>query len=115
LSLFQKSCSKTYVDLLSTFMEDEGPSCERFLSTITPLIRCAETKRKRVVVFGEGVGVLCAEGRIKAAIELEQLWNELIQTHSFHLRCAYLMTEELKRRPYAAICAEHSAGIAAEA
>jgi DNA-binding NarL/FixJ family response regulator len=102
-------------EVLSTFMEDAGPSCERFLSTITPLIRCAEIKHKRVVVFGEGVGVLCAEGRINAAIELEQLWNELIQTHSFHLRCAYPITEELKGEPYAAICAEHSAVLAAEA
>jgi hypothetical protein len=101
-------------EVLSTFMESAGPSCERFLSTITPLIRCAEIKHKRVVVFGEGVGVLCAEGRIKAAIELERLWNELFQTHSFHLRCAYPMTEELKGEPYAAICAEHSAVLAAE-
>jgi hypothetical protein len=101
-------------EVLSTLMESAGPSCERFLSTITPLIRCAEIKHKRVVVFGEGVGVLCAEGRIKAAIELERLWNELFQTHSFHLRCAYPMTEELKGEPYAAICAEHSAVLAAE-
>jgi DNA-binding NarL/FixJ family response regulator len=102
-------------EVLSTFMENAGPSCERFLSTITPLIRCAETKHKRVVVFGEGVALLCAEGRIKAAIELEQLWNELVQTHTLHLRCAYPMTEELKGEPYAAICAEHSAVLAAEA
>ena len=102
-------------EVLSTFMEDAGPNRERFLSTITPLIRRAEIKHKRVVVFGEGVGVLCAEGRIKAAIELEQLWNELAQTHSLHLRCAYLMTEELKGEPYTAICAEHSAVLAAEA
>ncbi len=102
-------------EVLSTFMEDAGPSCERFLSTITPLIRSAEIKHKRVVVFGEGVGVLCAEGRIKAAIELEQLWNELAQTHPVYIRCAYPMTEELKGEPYAAICAEHSAVLAVEA
>jgi DNA-binding NarL/FixJ family response regulator len=102
-------------EVLSTFMEDAGPNRERFLSTIAPLIRCAEDKHQRVVVFGEGVGVLCAEGRMKAAIELEQLWNELAQTRSFYLRCAYPMTEELKGEPYAAICAEHSAVLSAEA
>ena len=79
------------------------------------LIRCAEIEHKRVVLFGEMVALLCAEGRMKAAIELEQLWNELIQTHSFHLRCAYPMTEELKGGLYAAICEEHSAVLAAEA
>ena len=102
-------------EVLSTFMEDGGPNRERFLSSIVPLIRCTELKHKRVMVFGEGVGVLCAEGRVEAAIELERLWNELMQTHSFHLRCAYPMTEELKRGPYAAICSEHSAVLAPEA
>jgi DNA-binding NarL/FixJ family response regulator len=96
-------------EVLSTFMEDGGPSRDRFLSAIAPLIRCAEIKHKRVVLFGEMVALLCAEGRMKAAIELEQLWNELAQTHSFRLRCAYPMTEALKGEPYATICAEHSA------
>jgi hypothetical protein len=61
------------------------------------------------------VALLCARGNVNAAIELEQLWNELAQTHSFRLRCAYPMTEELKGEPYAAICAEHSAVLSAEA
>jgi DNA-binding NarL/FixJ family response regulator len=96
-------------EALSTFMENAGPSRERFLSTVVPLIRCAEITHKRVELFGEMVALLCADGRMKAAIELERLWNELAQTHSFRLRCAYPMTEELKGEPYGAICAEHSA------
>jgi DNA-binding NarL/FixJ family response regulator len=102
-------------EALSEFMENAGPGRERFLSTVAPLIRCAEIKHKRVELFGEMVALLCADGRMKAAIELEQLWNELAQTHSFRLRCAYPMTEELKGEPYAAICAEHSAVLSAEA
>jgi DNA-binding NarL/FixJ family response regulator len=104
-------------DTLSTFMEGAGPNRERFLSTFGALIRSAETaegKHKRVVVFGEMVAVLCAEGRMKAAIELEKLGNELAQTHSFYTRCAYPMTDELKGEPYATICAEHSAVLPAE-
>jgi DNA-binding NarL/FixJ family response regulator len=102
-------------EALSIFMENAGPSRERFLSTVAPLIRYTEIKHKRVELFGEMVALLCADGRIEAAIELEQLWNELAQTHSFRLRCAYPMTEELKGAPYAAICAEHSAVLSAEA
>jgi DNA-binding NarL/FixJ family response regulator len=102
-------------EALSKFMENAGPGRERFLSTVAPLIRCAEIKHKRVELFGEMVALLCADGRMKAAIELEQLWNELAQTHSFRLRCAYPRTEELKGEPYAAICAEHSAVLSAEA
>jgi DNA-binding NarL/FixJ family response regulator len=102
-------------ETLSKFMENAGPNRERFLSTVAPLIRCAEIKHKRVELFGEMVAVLCADGRMKAAIELEQLWNKLAQIHSFRLRCAYPMTEELKGEPYAAICAEHSAVLSAQA
>jgi CheY-like chemotaxis protein len=102
-------------EALSKFMENTGPSRERFLSTVAPLIRCAEIKHKRVELFGEMVALLCADGRMKAAIELERLGNELAQTHPVFIRCAYPMTEELKGEPYAAICAEHSAVLSAEA
>ena len=102
-------------EVLSTFMEDAGPCRERFLSTIAPLIRCTDVKHKRVVVFGEMVALLCAEGRMRAAVELEQLWNELLpQTQMFHLRHAYPMTGELKGKAYVAICEEHSAVLPAE-
>jgi DNA-binding NarL/FixJ family response regulator len=102
-------------EALSKFMENEVPSRKRFLSTVAPLIRCAEIKHKRVELFGEMVALLCADGRMKAAIELERLGNELAQTHPVFIRCAYPMTEELKGEPYAAICAEHSAVLSAEA
>ena len=102
-------------EALSKFMENAGPGRERFLSTVAPLIRCAEIKHKRVELFGEMVALLCADGRMKAAIELERLGNELAQTHAVFIRCAYPMTEELKGELYAAICAEHSAVLSAEA
>jgi len=101
-------------DVLSAFAENGGPSRERFISVIAPLISRAEAKHKGVVIFGEMVALLCARGNVNAAIELEQWWNELAQTHSFRLRCAYPMGEGLKGLPHAAICAEHSAVISAE-
>ena len=106
-------------ETLSTFMDSAGPNRERFLSAFGALIRDAEiaadVKHKRVVVFGEMVALLCAEGRIKAAIEVERLGNELAQeTHFLYVRCAYPMTEELKGGPYVSICAEHSAVVPAE-
>jgi hypothetical protein len=67
-------------EIFSTFVENAGPNRERFLSTVAPLIRCAEIKHQRVVLFGEMVALLWAEGRMKAAIELERLGNELVQT-----------------------------------
>ena len=103
---------------LSTFMDSTGPNRNKFLSTFGPLICSARTaagvQNDSVSVFGEMVAILWAEGRKDAAIELERLWNELAQTHLFHLRCAYPMSRGLKGEPYASICAEHSAVLAAE-
>lgn len=101
-------------EVLSTFMEEAGPNRELFLSTIAPLLRRAEVKRRGVALFGEMVALLCAEGRIKAAIELERMGKELALTHAIRIRCAYPMTEELKGEPYAAICAEHTAVLSAK-
>jgi hypothetical protein len=62
-------------ETLSTFMESAGPNRERFLSALGPIIRNAEAAAqatpKRVVLFGEMVALLCAEGNINAAIKLE--------------------------------------------
>jgi hypothetical protein len=102
------------IETLANFMEAAGPNRKRFLSIFEPIMSHAENEHKRVAVFGEAVGILCAEGRLKAAIELEQLWNELAQTHSFYVRHAYPMIEELKGEPYATICAQHSAVLPAE-
>lgn len=101
-------------EALSTYMEAEGPNRERFLSVFEPLICEAEMGRRGVVVVGEGVGILCAEGRVNAAIDLERLWNELAQTHTFHTHCAYLRVDDLKGDQRALICAEHSAVLTAE-
>jgi DNA-binding NarL/FixJ family response regulator len=99
-------------EVLPTIMDANGPNRESFLSRLGSVVRhaeaAAELNHKKVVVLGEMVAVLCAEGRLKAAIEVEQLWNELARTNDFHLCCAYPMTEELKGSPYATICAEHS-------
>jgi anti-sigma regulatory factor (Ser/Thr protein kinase) len=42
-----------------------------------------------VRVFGEMVALLWDDGALAAAIELEKLWNDLAQRHSFSLFCAY--------------------------
>lgn len=100
-------------EALSAFMESSGPNKQRFLATVGILVRsaavAAESRHKRTVVFGEMVALLCAEGRMRAAIELEKLWNELAQECFFYLHCAYPMNEELRGKPFGAICAEHSA------
>jgi PAS domain S-box-containing protein len=65
-----------------------------------------------IVVFGELVSLLWKEGKIEAAIRLEQLWNELAKKHPFSLRCAYPVANfygEKNAQPLMRVCAEHSA------
>jgi hypothetical protein len=100
---------------LSEFMEPAGPSRERFLLHFGNILRTLQaatvSKRSGVVVFGEMVAVLWGKQKYDAALRLEELWNELALTCSFHLCCAYpanAFRDGLTLVPYAEICAQHS-------
>jgi len=43
----------------------------------------------RVRAFGEMVALLWASSNSRAALELEEMWNELLGHHPFSLLCAY--------------------------
>jgi CheY-like chemotaxis protein len=63
-------------EALSEFMDLVGPNRGRFLVRLGDAVRRAEaaaTKNGRVVVFGEMVAVLWAQGKYEAAIRLEEL------------------------------------------
>jgi PAS domain-containing protein len=80
---------------LAKFMVEGRPDPVLFSQVLGELIARAEQaslyENRRVVVFGEMVAVLWAEGKREAAIELEKLWSNLTRTSSFALRCAYPM------------------------
>jgi hypothetical protein len=40
-------------------------------------------------VFGEMVAILWQQGREQVALELEAIWNELLEKRDFHLHCGY--------------------------
>jgi hypothetical protein len=88
----------TYIPLdvaeaLSAMMVSGLPDPVRFFAGISGLIeaaaKAAKTKQPRVVVCGEGVAVLQAEGKADAAVRLEQLCDELAKTHRVDVLCAY--------------------------
>jgi len=93
---------------------------ERFLIRLEDMLRRLEAaaivKNKRLVVFGEVVTMLWAQGKHDAAIQVEKLWNELAQRYSFYLCCAYpasAFPEQSKSGGYAAICDQHSEVVSA--
>ena len=103
-------------DTLLKFMDSDLPNPHKFASLLGSVIRGAEVAAiattNRVTIVGEMVAVLWAEAKFGATIRLEQLWNDLAGTHSFHLLCAYPASGfrgEQSGQPYAAICAQHSA------
>jgi signal transduction histidine kinase/ActR/RegA family two-component response regulator len=76
-------------ETLSKFMLTGTPEPERFAEIVGGIIARAAEGARRVRIFGEMVALLWAEGNCEAAIRLEGLWNELHQTRTFQLFCAY--------------------------
>jgi PAS domain S-box-containing protein len=107
-------------DTLSKFMRDGSPDPRAFANVVGGVFdraRAVAGVGPRVAAFGEMVALLWAEGKPEAAIQLEQLWNDLAQTHSFSLRCAYPITgfnRDQDGEPFARICAAHSGVIPEE-
>lgn len=109
-------------ELLAQFMVDDMPDAARFAEivggTITRTRASLAGPRPQIFAFGEMVSLLWADGKIDAAIRLEQLWNDLAKKHSFCLRCAYPMANfygEKSIQPLMRVCAEHSATLLEEA
>jgi len=101
-------------ELLSRIMVGGLPDSGRFLEGLSRLVRSAsatvKTQHARVAICGECVGILCAEGNIDAAIQLERIGNELIKIHDVEILCAYpLGAFHRERRAIASVCREHSA------
>jgi PAS domain S-box-containing protein len=103
-------------ELLSKFMVEGMPDGGLFEEIVGGVIRRiraqSKTSHVEIAAFGEMVALLWTEGKVEAAIRLEQLWNELAKKHSFSLRCAYPIANfygEKNAQPLMRVCAEHSA------
>jgi PAS domain S-box-containing protein len=123
LNVAEVSAKRRYVALdaaetLSQIMIDQTPDPGRFSevlgATIAKTKIAAKAGEPCVVIFGEMVALLWADGKHDAAIRLEELWNRLADQHSFSLRCAYPMegfNKDGHSESFMKICAEHSAVI----
>jgi PAS domain S-box-containing protein len=101
-------------ETLSKFMSDGAPVPEAFAEVVGAVFDRARAtlhaRPGRVVAFGEMVALLWGQGKPEAAIQLEQLWNDLAQTHDFSLRCAYPISgfnRDQDGEPFSKICAAH--------
>ena len=109
-------------ELLRAFMDDDGPDEERFRAAVLPALDLAAGSQdgdgRAVRVYGEMVALLWRDGRIAAALALEELWNGLAGQRTFELLCAY-PTAAFERPglgdSFERLCAQHSAVIPSEA
>jgi hypothetical protein len=101
--------------VLPRFMVNGWPDDARFKQVIADLITRARGEGRKVRAFGEMVAVLWARGDQGATVRLEHLWNNLCQTETFSLFCAYPragLTRDLSKS-IREICAAHSRVLAA--
>lgn len=75
--------------VLEQFIVNGRPDRRRFSDIVGGELLRAHATYPRVRAFGEMVALLWAQGRSQAALELEDLWNELLGHHPFSLLCAY--------------------------
>ena len=106
-------------ETLAKFMVAEAPDSTRFLDMMGAVVAraTAAADNQRVVMFGEMVALLWAQGKAQAALQLERLWNELARKYAFSLQCAYPIGGFCRPEhsaPLLQICAEHSSVIPVE-
>lgn len=97
-------------ELLSGFMIQGWPNETRFISTVGGIIEQTALKGP-VRIYGEMVAVLWAEGKTRAALRLEELWNELARRYTFSLLCGYPMSgfpDQKENLSFLQVCQTHT-------
>ena len=90
------------------------PDRELFFNTVGKIVDTAKqaawNAQRGLTAFGEMVAVLWEKGNYSGALQLEALWNELLNERAFHLHCAYpkWLFPERGGELAAAICESHS-------
>jgi DNA-binding NarL/FixJ family response regulator len=103
-------------EVISQFMLGDMPDPVRFLQLMRNLIETAARARKgrpaRVAIFGECAPVLWADGNPEAAIQIENLANQLVNEYDIRILCGYSLLSlqgRMDTHVFKRICAEHSA------
>ena len=68
---------------------DRLPFFENLCALVEHAAKATKAERPRVVICGEGVGILCAGGNLKAALQIEEVCNDLAQLYEVEILCAY--------------------------
>jgi len=116
VDLFSATSTRQYLaldaaDTLAKFMIGRRPDRQLFFKHVGELVKRATRNGRRLRAFGEMVALLWADGNGAAAIELEEMWNELGRECAFTLFCAYpsnAQASDPTGATLAQVCASHS-------
>jgi signal transduction histidine kinase len=102
-------------DTLRTFMVDGMPDAALFTQSVGIVleraINAAAKTNPHISAFGEMVALLWQQGNPEAAIQLEQLWNEIGRLFPMSLHCGYpisVFDREDHGDLFLKTCAQHS-------
>jgi signal transduction histidine kinase len=102
---------------LSRFLVDGKVDAASFAQVVGAIVSRAAEHGREVKIFGEMVSLLIQRGNLAAAVHLEELWNDLRQTHDFSLLCAYPMegfSGEARGELFRDVCEAHAQVIPTE-
>ena len=92
---------------------DGRVAAHRFDKLIGDLVREAAGSGRPVRAYGEIVALLWADGHVRAALELEELWNQLGREVDFSLYCAYPRSwVEAEGDGFQEVCRRHTGVVA---
>ena len=77
------------LDVLSTIMVDGVPDVVRFAEVVGAPIDRAAAQYRRVMIFGELVPLMRADGKHAGTVELENLWRSFVTSRPVFLHCEY--------------------------
>ena len=102
-------------ETLAKFMVNGWPDEQKFASVIREILDRAGGNERRIRAFGEMVALMWAKGYCAATVRLEHLWQQLCESESFMLFCAYPKSgfTENPADSIARVCAQHSKVFAA--
>ena len=102
-------------EMASAFMVDDVPDPVRFQKGVRDLFAAAATgpngDHRCVATCGEAAPQLWAEGKGKAAVQIEHLWDALSRACNVDTLCGYVVNGYQRKHEnhiYERICAEHS-------
>ena len=102
-------------EALSSFMVGDQLDPIQFVNMVGSVVGTASKApngaTRRVCVCGEGAPLLWKQGKLDAALRVEELWDEVSQKHGLSTLCGYVsgdLQREEHQRIFQAICSHHS-------